>query len=78
MAKIIIGKVVGTKMANTLVVEKDIKKPHRLYKKVIIKTIRLKAHYDKGIYKEGDTVEIKETKPISKTKNWIVIKKVEK
>ena len=78
MAKILTGTVTGIKMANTLVVEKNIKKLHPLYKKVIIKTIKLKVHYNEGSYKIGDIVEIQETKPISKTKNWIVIKKVDK
>ena len=78
MSKIVTGKVIGLKMAKTVVVEIETKKPHPLYKKIMKKTKKVKAHYEKNSLSEGDSVEIREVKPISKTKHWVVVKKVER
>lgn len=78
MAKILTGKVVSTKMQKTVVVQIETKMRHPFYKKVITKHKKFKAHYedDKSLV-EGDIVSIKETKPISKDKKFIVVSKGE-
>mgnify|MGYP000148726947 CR=1 FL=1 len=78
MAKILIGKVISTKMQKTVVVLVKRKFRHPLYKKVINRHKKYKAHYENLDLKIGDLVEIKETKPISKDKHFIVINKVKK
>lgn len=71
--KILEGTVVSTKMAKTVVVSVDrfVKVPK--YGKYITSSKRYKAHSDSDKYKVGDKVTIKETKPISKGKNFIVV-----
>ena len=78
MTKILIGKVVSTKMQKTVVVLIKRKFRHPLYKKVINRQKKYKAHYENLDLKVGDLVEIKETKPISKDKHFIVVNKVKK
>jgi len=74
MAKIITGRVFSLKMQKTVVVEVDTTYTHPLYKKTLKRTKKYKAHYEGTDLKVGDKVTIQETKPISKTKNWIVVK----
>ncbi|OGK19681.1 30S ribosomal protein S17 [Candidatus Roizmanbacteria bacterium RIFCSPHIGHO2_02_FULL_40_13b] len=76
MAKKLIGKVVSTKMEKTIVVSimRSFKQP--LYKKVIRKHKKYKAHNEDASIVEGDTVEIIQTRPISKDKHFKVLKKV--
>lgn len=76
MAKIITGKVVSTKMQKTVVVRIERKFKHPLYKKTVIRHKRYKAHNEKFELKEGDTVKIKESRPISKDKHFIVLEKI--
>ena len=78
MAKIFTGKVVSTKMINTVVIDVERKFRHALYKKVIIRHKKYKAHNEEKDIKEGDIVTIKETRPISKDKCFIVVGKVKK
>lgn len=73
MTKIIRGKILKLKMKKTAVVGIEIRKAHPLYKKIQKRTIKLKAHYEGDNIKIGDNVSLKEVKPISKTKNWIII-----
>jgi small subunit ribosomal protein S17 len=74
MAKVLQGKVVSTKMMNTIVVEVERAFTHPLYKKTIRKHKKYKAHVDESMkVNEGDTVDIEETKPISKDKKFKVI-----
>ncbi|WP_343153537.1 30S ribosomal protein S17 [Buchnera aphidicola (Mindarus keteleerifoliae)] len=72
-SKILKGCVISNKMNKTIVVviERIIK--HPLYKKFIKKTTKLHVHDKKDECLIGDIVEIQECKPISKTKNWILI-----
>lgn len=78
MAKILTGKVVSTKMQKTVIVEIERKMRHPLYKKVITKHKKYKAHYeDEAPLMTGDIVSIRETKPISKDKKFIVVSKGE-
>ncbi len=74
MAKILTGEVVSTKMLKTVVVEIERKFRHPLYQKVIIHHKRYKAHNEMNL-KVGDRVKIKETRPLSKDKHFMVIEK---
>ena len=72
------GIVVSDKMDKTVVVKVERVFPHPLYKKIIKRHKKYKAHDEKNEYKVGDRVIIEETRPISKEKTWRVVKKVEK
>jgi len=76
MAKIFTGKVVSTKMAKTVIVDVERKLRHPLYRKVIVRHKKYKAHNENKEIKEGDVVRIKETRPISKDKHFIVVEKI--
>jgi small subunit ribosomal protein S17 len=69
------GTVVSDKMTKTVVVEITRLHKHEKYKKFIKITSRYKAHDENGEYHVGDKVVIKETRPISKDKRWIVVSK---
>lgn len=75
MAKILTGVVISTNMAKTAIVSVERKFRHRLYKKVITRHKKYKAHNELDL-KVGDNVKIKQTKPISKEKHFMVIGKV--
>ena len=70
------GVIVSDKMNKTVVVEILRLKKHPKYKKYYKVTKRFKAHNPEDQYHTGDKVIIGETKPMSKEKRWIVIKKV--
>ena len=70
------GIVVSDKMQKTVVVEVERVKEHPKYKRRYKIHNRFKAHDEKGEFHVGDNVVIEETKPLSKDKNWIVIKKI--
>ncbi|MBI2051524.1 30S ribosomal protein S17 [Candidatus Roizmanbacteria bacterium] len=78
MPKIFIGKVVSTKMKDTVVVLVERKLRHPLYRKVIARRKKYKAHVDGLELEVGDAVRIRETRPISKDKHFIVMEKLEK
>jgi small subunit ribosomal protein S17 len=78
MVKIFKGKIVSTKMQKTVVVEVQKAFRHPLYQKVVRRHKKYKVHNEKFDLKDGDWVRIKETRPISKDKHFIVIDKVEK
>ena len=67
-----VGKVVSDKMDKTVVVAIVDNIRHPLYKKIIKRTIRVKAHDEKNECKTGDTVQVMETRPLSKEKCWRV------
>ncbi|MBP9815814.1 30S ribosomal protein S17 [Candidatus Woesebacteria bacterium] len=76
MAKVLTGKVVSTKMEKTAVVEVEKSFKHKLYHKILKRHKKFKAHLDGTIaVQDGDKVDIEETKPISKDKQFKVIKK---
>lgn len=75
--KVRTGQVVSNKMTKTVVVRSERRTQHPLYGKVVIRSERFKAHDEFGC-DVGDTVEIVETRPISKEKRWRVSKIVEK
>ena len=73
-----VGKVVSDKMDKTVVVIVEDRVAHPVYKKIIKKTYRLKAHDEMNECGVGDTVKVMETRPLSKDKRWRVVEIVEK
>ena len=73
-----VGKVVSDKMDKTIVVAIEDSVQHPLYKKVIKRTYKLKAHDENNECGIGDTVEVMETRPLSKDKRWRLINIIEK
>ena len=78
MRKTRIGMVVSNSMNKTIVVEVVSSKKHPLYKKVVKSTKKFKVHDEKEEANVGDTVEIMETRPISKQKHFRLVRIVEK
>ncbi|WP_434779405.1 30S ribosomal protein S17 [Neisseria sp. Ec49-e6-T10] len=74
----LVGKVVSDKMDKTVtvLVERSVK--HPLYGKVIRRSNKFHAHDENNQYQVGDVVEISESRPLSKTKSWVVTALVEK
>ena len=68
--KTLIGEVVSTKMAKTIVVEVNRQKAHPYYKRVVKRSKKFYAHDEQGTAKMGDVVKIEETRPLSKLKRW--------
>ena len=73
-----VGKVISDKMEKTIVVAVVDSIKHPLYKKVIKTTYKLKAHDEANEAKVGDTVEVMETRPLSKDKRWRLASIIEK
>ncbi|MBE6854136.1 MAG: 30S ribosomal protein S17 [Ruminococcus sp.] len=73
-----VGKVVSDKMDKTVVVAIADNVQHPLYKKIIKRTVRLKAHDEQNACRVGDRVEVMETRPLSKDKRWRVTNIIEK
>ena len=78
MRKTEVGKVVSDKMDKTIVVAIENSVKHKLYKKIIKRTIKLKAHDENNECRIGDRVRIMETRPLSKDKRWRVVSILEK
>jgi len=76
--KVRVGKVVSSKMEKTVVVAVLSRERHPLYGKFMKRTTKFKAHDEENSCGEGDTVEIMETRPISREKRWRVVRIVEK
>lgn len=72
------GIVSSNKMDKTVVVEIKDNVKHPLYKKVVKKTVKLKAHDENNTCNIGDRVLVMETKPMSKDKRWRVVEIIEK
>ena len=68
--KVRVGKVVSDKMDKTVVVVVGWRRPHRVYQKPVRRETRFMAHDPQNLCKIGDTVRIRECRPISKTKRW--------
>ena len=73
-----IGKVVSDKMDKTIVVAIVDNVKHPLYKKIIKRTYKLKAHDENNECGIGDTVRVMETRPLSKDKRWRLVEIIEK
>lgn len=78
MRKVKTGKVVSDKMDKTIVVAVEDSVKHPLYKKIIKRMKRFKAHDESNECKIGDYVKIMETRPLSKDKNWRLVNIIEK
>jgi small subunit ribosomal protein S17 len=74
----LIGRVVSDKRAKTITVMVERRTKHELYGKIVARSSKYHAHDENGEYKMGDVVEISETRPISKTKSWVVTRLIEK
>lgn len=67
------GKVVSNKMNKTIVVQIDRKVKHPLYGKYVRKSSKMYAHDEKNECNIGDMVVIKQSRPLSRTKRWILV-----
>lgn len=76
--RILTGVVTSNKMDKTIVVLVERTVKHPLYGKYIKRSTKVYAHDPENTCKEGDVVMVMESRPISKTKNWILLKIVEK
>ena len=72
------GTVVSDKMDKTVVVAIEDNVRHPLYKKIIKRTVRLKAHDENNECRVGDCVSVMETRPMSKDKRWRLVEIIEK
>ena len=72
-----VGKVVSNKMDKTIVVAIEDNVMHPLYKKIIKRTVKIKAHDENNTCNIGDKVEIMETRPLSKDKRWRLVRVIE-
>jgi small subunit ribosomal protein S17 len=75
LKRTLVGRVTSTKMQKTVTVLVERKVKHPVYGKYIVQSTKYHAHNEQPIA-EGDTVEIQECRPISKTKAWVVTRKV--
>ncbi len=78
LKRTLIGKVVSDKRAKTVTVLVERRVKHALYRKIVAKSSKYHAHDEKGEYHLGDIIENTESRPISKTKNWVATRLVEK
>ena len=78
MRKTRVGLVVSDKMQKTVVVAIERRVAHPVYGKMMTRTTKLKAHDEENSAKQGDTVRIMETRPLSKDKRWRVVEIVER
>ncbi len=72
--KVRVGVVVGDKMDKTVVVAVEWRRPYALYRKSVRRRTKFKVHDENNEYRIGDTVRIRESRPLSKTKRWRVVK----
>lgn len=70
-----IGVVVSAAMQKTIVVAVENRSPHPKYRKVIVQTKKFHAHDEENLCKAGDRVRILESRPLSKSKSWVVLSK---
>ena len=73
-----VGVITSDKMEKTVVVAIKDKVPHPLYKKIINRTLKVKAHDEENACGIGDRVLLMETRPLSKDKRWRVVKIIDK
>jgi small subunit ribosomal protein S17 len=74
----LVGRVVSDKRSKTVTVLIERRVTHELYGKIVGRSRKYHAHDEKSEYKTGDVVEIAESRPISKTKSWVVTRLVQK
>ncbi len=73
-----VGQVVSNKMDKTIVVAVEDSVQHKLYKKIVKRTYKLKAHDENNECGIGDTVKVMETRPLSKDKRWRLVEIIKK
>jgi small subunit ribosomal protein S17 len=78
LKRTLVGKVVSDKRAKTVTVLVERRVKHAIYDKIVIRSSKYHAHDERGEYKLGDTIEITESRPLSKTKNWVATRLVQK
>ena len=78
MRKTEVGRVVSDKMDKTVVVAIEGSVKHPLYKKIMKRTVKLKAHDENNSCSIGDRVRVMETRPLSKDKRWRLVEIIEK
>ena len=78
LKRTLVGKVVSDKRSKTVTVliERSVK--HPIYDKIVVRSSKYHAHDEKGEFHMGDVIEITESRPLSKTKNWVATKLIEK
>ena len=76
--KTLTGEVVSSKRNKTITVKVERKAMHPKYKKYITRSTKLHAHDESNVCVEGDVVSIRECRPISKTKTWLLFEVIEK
>ncbi len=77
LKRTLVGTVVSDKMDKTVTVLIERRVRHPLYGKIIVRSNKYHAHNEGNVARAGDTVEIQEGRPISKTKSWTVTKVVQ-
>ena len=78
LRKVMVGTVTSDKMDKTIVVAIEDHVKHPLYKKIVKRTYKLKAHDENNSCEIGDKVKVMETRPLSKDKRWRVVEIMEK
>ncbi|MBO9645669.1 MULTISPECIES: 30S ribosomal protein S17 [Pseudacidovorax] len=78
LKRTLVGKVVSDKREKTVTVLVERRVKHPIYNKIMIKSSKYHAHDEDGQFHLGDVIEITESRPISKSKNWIATRLVEK
>ena len=78
LRKVMIGTVVSDKMDKTVVVAVETSVRHKVYKKTVKRTYKLKAHDEENACKVGDKVKVMETRPLSKDKRWRLVEIMER
>ena len=73
-----VGKVISDKMDKTIVVAVEDSVQHKLYKKIVKRTYKLKAHDENNECGIGDTVKVMECRPLSKDKRWRLVEIIKK
>ncbi|AJW43378.1 MULTISPECIES: 30S ribosomal protein S17 [Ralstonia] len=77
LKRTLVGRVVSNKMDKTVTVLVENRVKHPLYGKYVVRSKKYHAHDEANQYNEGDKVEITESRPISRTKSWVVSRLVE-
>ncbi|MBY4596532.1 30S ribosomal protein S17 [Ottowia thiooxydans] len=78
LKRTLVGKVVSDKRAKTVTVLIERRVKHPIYDKIVMRSSKYHAHDENGEYKLGDVIEITESRPLSKTKNWVATRLVQK
>jgi len=73
-----VGVVISDKMDKTIVVNVERQYKHPLYKKIVRSHKKFKAHDEKNECRTGDTVQIQESRPLSREKRWVLSKIIER